>query len=138
MRFMVIRQGDEETEAGTLPSEALIRAMGDYVEEMVNAGVMRMGEGLKPTSAGARVLFTDGKPRVVDGPFTEAKELIAGVSIIEVASKAEAIEWLKRWPVEDAGGNARLELREMYELADFGDSEGVEQHARLQERMGPR
>ena len=121
MRFMVIRKADADTEAGMMPTEALVTAMMKYNEEMVNAGVMKAGEGLKPSSKGARVTFARGKPTVVDGPFTEAKEMIAGYSIIEVASKAEAIEWMKRWPVEDAGGNVHLELREVYGAEDFGE-----------------
>src|SRR6185436_16091918 len=105
MRFMIIRKADEETEAGALPSEALIAAMGRYNEELVKAGVMRSGDGLKPSSFGARVKFAGGKPTVVDGPFTETKELVAGVSVFEVGSKEEAIEWVRRWPPEDGGGN---------------------------------
>lgn len=121
MRFMVIRKADQETEAGVMPSEALVTAMLKYNDEMLAAGVMLAGAGLKPTSQGARVKFSRGTPTVTDGPFTEAKELIAGYSIIDVKSREEALEWLKRWPVEDAHGNVELELRPLYEAEDFGE-----------------
>lgn len=135
MRFMIIRKADRDTEAGMLPSEELITEMGKYVEEMVKAGVMLSGEGLKPSSQGARVKFSGGKPVVIDGPFTETKELVAGVSVIDVASKEEAIEWVKRWPQIDGNGEVEIEIRPFYELSDFGSSEGVEYHAQLQEQM---
>ncbi len=122
MRFMIIRKADKETESGVLPSGALLDAMMKYNEEMVKAGVMLAGEGLTPTSAGARIKFSQGKPRVIDGPFTEAKELVAGFSIINVKSKEEAIEWVKRWPAIDGGGNVELELRQLFEAEDFGDA----------------
>ena len=138
MRFMVIRKADQDTEAGMMPSEELLTAMGKYVEEMVKAGVMLSGEGLKPSSRGARVKFSGGKPVVIDGPFAEAKELIAGVSVIEVGSKEEAIEWVKRWPPIDGNGEVEIEIREFYELSDFGSSEGVEYHVQLQEQMEQR
>lgn len=135
MRFMIIRKADADTEAGVMPSEALIRAMAAYVEEMVEAGVMRSGDGLRPSREGARVEFRDGTPRVIDGPFAEAKELVAGVSVIDVPSKEEAIRWLLRWPREDGDGNVTLELRPMYEVDDLGAGEGIEHHKRLQARM---
>ncbi|MDB4884134.1 MAG: YCII-related domain protein [Gemmatimonadetes bacterium] len=121
MRFMIIRKADQETEAGLMPNAELLSAMMQYNEEMVKAGVMLAGEGLKPTSHGARVKFSGGKPTVIDGPFAETKELIAGYSIIQVKSRAEAIEWLKRWPAEDAHGAVELELRQLYEAEDFGE-----------------
>lgn len=121
MRFMIIRKADAETEAGALPSEELFTAMMKYTDELMKAGVMRAGEGLQPTSKGARVKFSNGKPTVTDGPFAEAKELIAGFSIIEVESREEAIAWLKRWPPEDGNGNVELELRQFYEADDFGE-----------------
>lgn len=138
MRFMIIRKADEETEAGMKPSEELLEAMAAYNEELVNAGVMVVGEGLKPTAQAARVSFSGGTPTVIDGPFTETKELIAGYSILECASLQEAIEWTKKWPVLDGHGNVQLEIRPVYTLADFGDSEGVQHHARLQEQMANR
>jgi PhnB protein len=136
MRFLIIRKADAETEAGAMPSEELIAAMGAYNEEMVRAGVMRMGEGLKPSSQGVRVKFDGGRPTVTDGPFTETKELVAGLSIIDVASKEEAIEWVRRWPQIDGGGNVEIEIRPVYELEDFGDSKALEQHARHREQLG--
>lgn len=135
MRFMVMRKADEETEAGVLPSEELITAMGQYVEEMVKAGVMLQGEGLQPSSKGARVKFTNGKPKVIDGPFAETKELVAGISMIEVASKEEAIEWVKRWPTIDGSGNVEIEIRQVYELSELGSGEGIDHHAQLREEM---
>jgi PhnB protein len=135
MRFLIIRKADEETEAGMMPSEELIAAMGAYNEEMVKAGVMRSGDGLKPSSRGARVKFSGGRPTVIDGPFAETKELVAGFSIIEVASKEEAIEWVRRWPAIDGHGNVEIEIRPLYELADFGDSQALEQHARHREQL---
>ena len=122
MRFMVIRRADEETEAGALPSPELLAAMTKYNEELVKAGVMLDGMGLKDSSHGSLVSFEGGKPKVIDGPFTEAKELVAGVSLWECASKEEAIEWLKKWPKEDGGGNAVIELRQVFDDADFGDA----------------
>ncbi|HEX3813339.1 MAG TPA: YciI family protein [Mycobacteriales bacterium] len=133
---MVIRRADEESEAGELPSRELLEAMGRYNEELINAGVMVGGEGLLPSSAGARVAFSGGKPTVLDGPFTEAKELIAGFSIIEVASKDEAIEWVKRWPALDGHGQARIELRRVYEIDDFGDRFTPELRAQEERHRG--
>ena len=138
MRFLIIRKADAETEAGAMPGEELIAAMASYNEELVKAGVMRFGEGLKPSAQGARVKFRDGKPTVVDGPFTETKELIAGFSLFEVASKEEAIEWIKRWPPEDGNGNVEIEIRPLYELEDLVSGEALERFARLQEEMEAR
>jgi hypothetical protein len=100
--------------------------MGRYNEEMVKAGVMLSGDGLQPSSKGARVKFSGGKPRVIDGPFTESKELIAGFSILQVDSKEEAIEWVKRWPVIDGDGEVEIEIRRLFELEDFGPSEAID------------
>jgi hypothetical protein len=117
---MILRKADRDTEAGGLPSEELLAAMGKYMEEMGKAGVLLAGEGLHATSKGARVKFSGGKPTVIDGPFAETKELIAGYCLIQVKSKAEAVEWIKRWPVLDAGGNVELEIRQLFEAEDFG------------------
>lgn len=136
MRFMIIRKADTETEAGLMPpSEELIVAMGKYNEEMVRAGVMLDGAGLQPTAKGARVKFRGGKPTVMDGPFAEAKELVAGFSIIQVRSKEEAVEWVKRWPTIDGHGEVEIEIRQLYELDDFGSSEGIERMRELQHKM---
>jgi hypothetical protein len=118
MRFMIIRKADKDSEAGCLPSEELLAAMLKYHEELGKAGVLLQGEGLQPTAKGARVKFNEGTPTVIDGPFTEAKELIAGFTMIQVRSKDEAIAWVKRWPVED--GDAELEIRQVFEADDFG------------------
>lgn len=137
MRFMIIRRADKDTEAGVLPDEKLLAAMGAYNEEMVKAGVMLQGEGLHPSSKGARVKFTNGKPAILDGPFAETKELIAGFTLIQVKSREEALAWLKRWPSMDAGGNVELELRQVFEDDDFGAEftpELREQEARIREQ----
>jgi PhnB protein len=126
MRFMIIRKADKNTEAGVMPSEQLLAAMGKYNEELVKAGALIDAAGLQPSSKGARLKFSNGKPTVFDGPFTEAKELITGYSIIQVKSKEEAIEWVKRWPSLDGGGNVEIEIRQMFELEDFGPSKVVE------------
>ena len=141
MRFMIIRKADAETEAGAMPSEELIRAMLSYNEELTKAGVMLVGDGLKPSSAGAKVTFRDGDVTVTDGPFTEAKELIAGFSLIQAKSKEEAIEWVKRWPTEDADGNVEIEIRQVVELDDFGDEltpDVRDQHERVREQSEQR
>ncbi len=138
MRILMIRKADANTEAGAPPSEAILDAMGRYNEEMVNAGVMRVGDGLKPSAQGARVKFTRGKPTVTDGPFAETKELVAGFSIIEVDSMEEAIEWAKRWPAIDSEENVEIELRPIYELSDFGSGEAIERHQRLRDEMAKR
>ena len=135
MRFLIIRKADESTEAGAMPSEALIAAMGRYNEELVKAGVMRSGDGLKPSAFGTRVKFTGGRPTVVDGPFAETKELVAGVSLFEAGSKEEVIEWIKRWPKEDGDGNVEIEIRPLYELEDLALGEAHEHFARLQDEM---
>lgn len=121
MRFLIIRRADEQTEAGALPSQALMDAMARYMAEMTAAGVLRGGVGLRRSAEGARVTFAQGRATVLDGPFAEAKELVAGFSIIEVASRDEAIAWMRRWPVEDGDGNVALELRALHEHADFGE-----------------
>ena len=120
MRFMILRKADKNTEAGALPDQKLLAAMGQYIEDMVTAGVLLAGEGLQPTSKGKRVKFSNGKPAVVDGPFAEAKELIAGFSLIQVESMEEAIEWVKRWPAVDGDGEVEIEVRQLYEADDFG------------------
>ena len=118
MRFMVIRKADKNTEAGALPSQELLAAMLKYNEELAKAGVLLQGEGLRASSKGARVKLSGGTPIVTDGPFAETKELIAGFTMIQVSSKQEAIDWVKRWPVED--GDVELEIRQVFEADDFG------------------
>ncbi len=119
MRFMIIRKADENTEAGVLPDKELIEDMGKYNDDLVKAGAMLAGEGLRPSSKGARVKFSGGKPNVMDGPFAEAKDLIAGFTLIEVRSKEEAIEWAKRWPPIDGDGEVELEIRQVFEASDL-------------------
>ncbi len=138
MRFMMIIKADADTEAGIPPTEVELEAMARYNEELVKAGVMLDGAGLQPSSKGARITFRGGKPIVVDGPFAEAKELIAGYWIIQVKSKEEAIEWARRVPFgvdEHRGGEGQIELRQVFELEDFGESPAVEHHRRLGEEM---
>jgi hypothetical protein len=120
MRFMILRRADANTEAGVMPSEELLAAMGAYMEELGAAGVLLDGDGLHPSAKGARVSFSGGTPTVTDGPFTETKELIAGYTIIQVKSLDEAIEWARRWPALDADGQVQLEIRQFFEAADFG------------------
>ena len=115
MRFMIIRRADAASESGAMPSEALLSAMGDYNQAMVDAGILRAGEGLHPSARGARIRFTRGVPVVTDGPFADIGEVIAGFTMIEVASRAEALDWVRRWPEPDV----ELELRQVFELADF-------------------
>jgi hypothetical protein len=117
MRFMVIVKADKNSEAGVLPSTELLAAMGKFNEELVKAGVMLAGEGLHPSSKGVRVRFSGGKQTVIDGPFTETKELVAGFWLWQVRSKEEAIEWVKRAPF---GGGAEIEIRQVFEVDDFG------------------
>jgi hypothetical protein len=139
MRFMIIRKADAETEAGVMPSEQLIAAMMKYNEELVKAGAMLAGEGLQPSSKGARVKFSGGKPAVIDGPFTETKELIAGFTMIQAKSREEAIEWVKRWPAIDGHGEAEIEIRQVFEAEDFGAEftpELREQEERLRAQWG--
>jgi hypothetical protein len=136
MRFMIIRKADQETEAGAMPSDALVEAMGRYIDALADAGAMKLGEGLKPSAQGFRVRFADGVPSVIDGPFTESKELVAGVTIIDVPSREEALAWARRWPTEDGGGNVELEVRPLWEIRDFGDSDALERLERAHDRIG--
>ena len=118
MRFMVLVKADNQSEGGVLPDEKMLADMGKFNEELVKAGVMLAGEGLHPSSKGARVKFAKGKKTVIDGPFAETKELVAGFWLWQVRSKAEAIEWLKRAPFEDT----EVEIRQVFENDDFGEA----------------
>jgi hypothetical protein len=120
MRFMVMVKANEDSEAGVMPSEELLAEMGKFNEEMVKAGVLLAGEGLQPSSKGARVRFSGDKRTVIDGPFTEAKELVAGFWVIEVKSLDEAIEWIKRCP-NPGEGESEIEIRQVFEMDDFGE-----------------
>lgn len=122
MKFMVIVKATADSEAGVMPTQQQLSEMGQFNEELVKAGVLLAGEGLHPTSRGARIVF-DGEGRsVVDGPFTESKELIAGFWIIEVSSKQEAIEWMRRCPNPYNGGRGDIEIRQIFAAEDFGDA----------------
>ena len=116
MRFMIIVKADKDSEAGVLPSEEILATMGKYNEELAKAGVLLAADGLQPSSKGARVTYSSGKRTVVDGPFAETKELIAGFWLIQVKSKEEAIEWAKRVPFEEG----EVEIRQLFEADDFG------------------
>ena len=120
MRFMILIKANKNSEAGILPDEKLLTDMGKFNEELVKAGVMLDGEGLHPTSKGARVRFSGSKRTVIDGPFPETKELIAGYWIWRVKSKAEAIEWVKRSPNPFPDAESEVEIRQVFEAADFG------------------
>src|SRR3982751_319307 len=113
MEFIVMRKADAETEAGVLPSKELIDDMTAYNERLVKSGAMKSGAGLMPSSRGARVSFSNGKPTVIDGPFAEAKELVAGFSVIEAGSLAEVIEIVKGWPKLDGHANVQVEIRQI-------------------------
>jgi len=119
MRFMILVKADKNTEAGVMPSEKLLTEMGNFNEQLVKAGVMLAGEGLHPSSKGARVKFSGEKRTVIDGPFAETKELIAGFWMWQVKSKEEAIEWVKRCP-NPTGAEAEIEIRQVFEAEDFG------------------
>lgn len=137
MRVMVLVKADERSESGQLPTEAELSAMGAFNEELVKAGVMLAGEGLQASSQGKRVRFEGKKPTVVDGPFAETKELIAGYWIWQVASLEEAAEWLKRAPFEDT----EVEIRRVFEAADFGENftpELRDAEQRLREQVAAR
>ena len=122
MRLMVIVKATKNSEAGTLPSAELLEAMGKYNEELVKAGIMQSGDGLQPSVKGKRVVFAGGDRRVVDGPFAETKELVAGFWIWKVKSMEEALSWARRCPDPMPGEEAVLELRPLYEIDDFGEN----------------
>ncbi|HWW95378.1 MAG TPA: YciI family protein [Vicinamibacteria bacterium] len=120
MRFMIMVKADKDSEAGVLPDEKLLAEMGKYNEDLAKAGVLLAAEGLQASSKGARVRFSGTKRTVIDGPFTEAKELIAGFWLIQARSKEEAIEWVKRAPNPFPGTESEIEIRQLFEAADFG------------------
>ncbi|HEY7669546.1 MAG TPA: YciI family protein [Hyphomicrobium sp.] len=134
MRFMVMVKATKDSEAGKMPSEELLAAMAKFNEEMVKAGVMLDGNGLQPSSKGARVRFSGDNRTVIDGPFAETKELVAGYWVLQCKSLQEAVEWIKRCPnPHNEGGE--IEIRQMFELEDFGESPAVEHHRRLDQQM---
>jgi hypothetical protein len=130
MRFMVIVKADKDSEAGVLPTQELLSEMTDYNEELAKAGVLLAGEGLQPSSKGARVRFEGNKRTVIDGPFAESKELVAGFWLWQVRSKEEAVEWLKRAPFREG----EVEIRQVFEMDDFGEAMSPELRER-EERL---
>jgi hypothetical protein len=135
---MIMIKANRDSEAGVMPSEQLLAEMGKFNEELVKAGIMQAGEGLQPSSKGARVKFSGGKRTVIDGPFAETKELIAGFWIWKCKSKQEAIEWVKRCPDPMPGNDAEIEIRQVFEAEDFGAEftpELREQEERLREQI---
>ncbi len=137
MRLMIMVKANEDTEAGVMPEEKLIAAMADYHEQLAKAGVLLDASGLQPSSKGLRIKYSGGKRTVVDGPFTEAKELVAGYTLIQVKSREEAMEWAKRFPAphgERAEGE--IEVRPLFELEDFGPSEAMERFREM--GVGPK
>jgi hypothetical protein len=138
MRVMVLIKATEDSEAGVMPSQELLTQMGNFNEELVKAGVMLAGDGLHPSSKGVRVVFSRGERKVIDGPFAETKELLAGYWVWQVKSLDEAIEWVKRVPDPMPGSEAIIEIRPVFESDDFGDEftpELREQEARLRAQV---
>lgn len=127
MRFMILVKATKDSEAGVMPSEELLKAMAGYHEELAKAGVLLDGNGLQASSKGWRIKYSGDKRTIVDGPFAETKELVAGYSIIEVTSREEALEWTRRFPNPSIDGtDAEIEVRQMFELEDFGKSDTIE------------
>jgi len=125
MRFMILVKASKDSEAGVMPQEDMLKAMADYHEELAKAGVLLDANGLQPSSKGWRIEYSGGKRTVVDGPFTETKELVAGYTIIQVKSREEALEWTRRFP-NPHYDDCEIEIRQMFELEDFGASEQVD------------
>ena len=127
MRFMILVKANKESEAGVKPPEELFAEMADYHEQLIKAGVLLDGSGLQPSAKGWRIRYAGGKRTVIDGPFTEAKELIAGYTLIQVKSREEALEWSRRFPNPTIGGkDCEIEVRQLLELEDFGESESLD------------
>jgi hypothetical protein len=131
MRFMMIVKASKESEAGVLPTEKELADMAKYNEELLKAGVLLAGEGLQASSKGARVRYSGAKRTVIDGPFAEAKELIAGFWLIQAKSKEEALEWARRVPFDDG----EVEVRQLFELEDFGAGDAIDHHSRIREHL---
>lgn len=137
MRFMVLVKASKDSEAGVMPSEEMLAAMGAFNEEMVKAGILLDGAGLKPTAKGVRIRIDGDRRTVIDGPFSETKELVAGYWIIDVKSLDEAIAWMRRVPDPHVGGG-EIEIRPFYELADFGESPAIDRQRALGDEMAKR
>jgi hypothetical protein len=134
MRFMVLVKATKDSEAGTMPSEELLGAMAKFNEEMVKAGVMLDGNGLQSSAKGARVRFSGDKRTVIDGPFAETKELVAGYWILQCKSLAECVAWIKRCP-NPHNEESEIEIRQLFELEDFGEGPAIDHHRRLDKEM---
>ena len=134
MRFMVMVKATRDSEAGKLPSEEMLSAMGKFNEELVKAGVMLDGNGLQSSAKGARVSFSGPRRTVIDGPFAETKELVAGYWILQCKSLAECVEWIKRCP-NPHEGDSEIEIRQLFELEDFGESPAVDHHRQLGDQL---
>ena len=130
MRFMILVKATKDSEAGVMPSQEMVTAMADYHEHLAKAGVLLDGNGLRPSSQGWRIEYSGGKRTVIDGPFTETKELIAGYTVIQVKSREEALEWAKRMPNPHLEGGT-IEIRQMYELEDFAAGDAIDRFRRL-------
>ena len=127
MRFMILVKANKDSEAGVMPEEGLIAEMAAYHEELAKAGALLEASGLQPTSKGARIRYSGGKRTLVDGPFTESKELVAGYTVIKVKSREEAMDWAMRFPAPfGEGAEAEIEIRQLFEIEDFGSSESME------------
>lgn len=135
MKFMMIVKANKDSEAGVMPSEELLSAMAKYNEELMKAGVLVDLTGLQPSSKGFRVKFEGGKRTVMDGPFPETKELVAGFWIIQVKSREEALEWAKRAPACHEDGQGEIEVRQFFELDDFAPSEAIDRHRELSKEL---
>ncbi len=131
MRFMILVKATNDSEAGLMPGEDLLAAMADYHEQLAKAGVLLDGNGLHPSAKGWRIKWAGGKKTIVDGPFSEAKELVAGYTIINVKSREEALEWTKRFP-NPALEDGEIEIRQMFELEDFGESEAIDRFREME------
>lgn len=139
MRFMILLKADQDSEAGTMPDQSLLRAMGNFNQQLVDAGVMLGGEGLHPTARGAKVHFADGQVTVSEGPFPLTGEQVAGFWLWQCASRAEAIEWVKKVPMPMKSGKAEIEIRQLFDADDFGEEftpELREQEARQRASLG--
>jgi len=134
MRFMVMVKATKDSEAGKLPSEEMLSAMARFNEELVKAGVMLDGNGLQSSAKGARVRFSGPRRTVIDGPFAETKELVAGYWILQCKSLAECVEWIKRCP-NPHEGDSEIEIRQLFELDDFGESPAVDHHRQLGDQL---
>jgi hypothetical protein len=136
MRFMIIVKATKDSEAGVMPPERLLMEMAKYHEELQKAGVLLDGTGLQPSSKGFKVKYTGSKRTIIDGPFTEAKELIAGYSLIQTKTPEEAKEWARRFPNPTIdGSDTEIEVRQLFELEDFGESKAVEHHKELWDKV---